>query len=507
MTTATIERRGRPKAVKMELPALGDLDSALAVKSFYHFVQQAWSHVEHDEFIDGWHIKALCEHLEAVSNGTIHRLLINEPPKHMKSLLCGVFWPAWDWLEHPERRFMFASYSHDLSLRDSVKARRLMATPWYKKLSAGGKPFTLREDQNTKTRYDNSRGGYRLSTSVGGLLTGEGGDFIVIDDPHNVIEGESETQRQAVLAWWDESVSTRLHDPKTGAYVLIMQRVHQNDLCGHILKGPQGKHWDHICLPARYEGEDRVVSSLGLCDPRTKEGELLWPMRFGETEVSVLEVALGLYGAAAQLQQRPAPRGGGIFKVGKIRRVKARWVANLRPEDVMARVRYWDTAGTLGGGCESAGVLVLKLKPGALREYGLNCEFVIAHVKAGHWDKASRQLETRRQAPLDGRRTEVWFEQQPGSSGLEAAQDEIRNLPGFRVKADRVTGSKETRAIPLSSQIDAGNVAIVEDAPWTQMTLDQLEHFPRGKFKDRVDGMTGAFAKASRGRTSFVGVA
>lgn len=260
----------------------------------------------------GWHIDAIAEHLEAVSAGQIRRIIINVPPRHMKSLSVAVAWPAWSWIKRPEQRFLFASYAQPLSTRDSVKCRRLLQSPWYQ--ANWGTKFSLTDDNNLKMRFDNSASGYRLATSVGGAVTGEGGDIIVIDDPHNAMEAESEAVRQSVLDWWDQAMSTRLNDARTGAYVIVMQRLHDRDLTGHILAKEQG--WDHLCLPARFEANHPTPtrSSLGWRDPRTKDGELLWPERLGEREVTNLEAALGPYGAAGQLQQRPARAGGNILK-------------------------------------------------------------------------------------------------------------------------------------------------------------------------------------------------
>ena len=259
-------------------------------------------------FVPGFHIDAIVEHLEAVSYGQIRNLIINVPPRHMKSLLVSVFWPAWEWTRWPERRWLYSSYAASLSIRDSVKCRRLIESPWYQ--SRWGHVFSLTSDQNAKMRFDNNRSGYRLSTSVGGSVTGEGGDRIVCDDPHKVDDVESDTSRKAALDWWDVAMSTRVNDPKTSAMVIVMQRCHQRDLSGHLLeKG----NFEHLCLPAEYEGPGRITS-IGYCDPRTELGELLWPERFGPKEIEELKINLGSYASAGQLQQRPSPAGGGIFK-------------------------------------------------------------------------------------------------------------------------------------------------------------------------------------------------
>jgi hypothetical protein len=238
-------------ALLLTKPCLRDeIDREMATRSLGEFVRQAWPIVEPSTpFVPGFHIDAIVEHLEAVTRGQIRNLLINVPPRHMKSLLVSVFWPAWEWIRWPERRWLFSSYAASLSIRDSLKCRRLIESPWYQ--ARWGDRFALTSDQNTKTRFDNSRSGYRIATSVGGTATGEGGDRIVCDDPHNVGEVASDSVRKGALEWWDVVMSTRVNDPKTSAMVIVMQRCHQRDLSGHLLeKG----NFEHLCLPAEYEG-------------------------------------------------------------------------------------------------------------------------------------------------------------------------------------------------------------------------------------------------------------
>jgi len=275
-------------------------------------------------FIRGRHIDAIIDHLEAVSYGHIRRLLINVPPRHMKSLLVSVFWPAWEWTRWPERRWLYSSYAANLSARDSLVCRRLVESPWYR--ARWGHIFVLTGDQNVKTRFENNRSAYRLSTSVGGSVTGEGGDRLVCDDPHKVDEVESDAVRKGTLDWWDSTMSTRVNDPKTTAMVVVAQRCHQQDLSGHLLE--QGG-WEHLCLPAEYEGPSRTTL-IGFTDWRKQPAELLWPERFGRKEIDDLTVSLGSYGAAGQLQQRPSPAGGGMIKREWFRYFQPRG-ANLPP--------------------------------------------------------------------------------------------------------------------------------------------------------------------------------
>jgi predicted phage terminase large subunit-like protein len=273
-------------------------------------IRRAWHVVQPGtKFTDGPHIDALCEHLTAVTRGQIRNLLINVPPRHMKSLAVGVFWPAWEWISAPQRRWLFASYASTLSERDSNHCRRLIQSQWYQ--SRWGSRFRLCDDQNAKHRFENDKSGSRIATSVGGWATGEGGDRVVVDDPHNVVDRESEAARLEALRWWDESMSTRLNDPKTGAKVIVMQRIHEKDLSGHVLE--QGGYV-HLCLPAEFETSRRCVTVIGWRDWRKAEGELLWPDRVGPKEIAEFRRTLGSSAYAGQFQQRPSPAGGARFR-------------------------------------------------------------------------------------------------------------------------------------------------------------------------------------------------
>lgn len=295
--------------------------------NLYLFLRQAWRCVDSAPFVDMWAIEAVAEHLQAVVDGEIRRLLINIPPRHAKSTLTSVCFPAWVWAQPfaaptsgPGVQFLCASYANPLALRDSVKCRRLIESPWYQSLWSDR--FTLNPDQNTKSRYGNDKGGERLITSVDAGVTGEGGDIIIIDDPNAANEAFSEATIAATIDWWEGTMSTRLNNIRTGAYIVIQQRLAENDLSGHILE-KESDDWTHLCLPMRFEPDRRVYTRLGSddngddilwTDPREEDGALLAPDRFSEEEVARLERRLGPYAAAGQLQQRPEPPGGGIIK-------------------------------------------------------------------------------------------------------------------------------------------------------------------------------------------------
>ena len=290
-------------------------DRRAASGSLYEFVRQAWPIVEPGiQFIASWHIEAICEHLEAISAGELRKLLINIPPRHSKSTIVSVMFPMWEWLAQPEQKYLCASYSGNLSIRDNLKARRLIQSPWYQE--RWGHMFTLAGDQNAKQRFENDKTGYRLATSVGGTATGEGGSRLILDDPHSAQEAQSDTMRETALEWFDVVWSTRLNDPKRDAMITIMQRLHERDISGHIIDDIGG--WEHLMIPAEWDGKRRKTT-LGTYDPRTKVGELICPERFGPREITELKQLLGVYGTAGQLQQDPQPAQGGILKTKHIR--------------------------------------------------------------------------------------------------------------------------------------------------------------------------------------------
>jgi predicted phage terminase large subunit-like protein len=437
--------------------------------------------------VDTWHIGALCEHLQAVTAGQIQKLLINIPPGMGKSLLTCVFWPAWEWANEPTVRWLFASYDQRLSSRDSVRCRALIGRPWYG--ARCQRKFRLTGDQNQKTYYETDQGGYRLATSIGGHGSGEHPDRIVCDDPHNVQQAQSPVERQGVLDWWDLTISTR-GVSRQARRVIIMQRLHQEDLSGHVLS--QGG-WVHLCLPMRYERERMQVTPLGWTDPRSKEGALLCPEQFDEASVAGLEKSLGAYGSAGQLQQRPAPREGGMFKESYFnQRVKA---APFQAK----RVRYWDRAATQDGGCYTAGTLLARSPEG---------NWYVENVVHGQWEPDTRDeyilATARRDRNRYGPNHEpvIWIEHEPLSSGVDAYKHTARKLAGFPVWPDRPTGAKEVRAEPWASQCAAKNVYLVEDGTW-DIPGWISEHclFPKGKLKDRVDSASGAFAKLVNARS------
>lgn len=253
-----------------------------------------------------------CEHLEAVSAGDITRLLINVPPGSMKSLLTNVFWPAWEWGPRnlPSLRYLSFSYSASLTYRDNTRFRQVILGDKYREF--WGNHFAQSKENFSTKKLGNTETGWKIASSVGGTGTGERGDRVIVDDPHNVKDAESQAVRESTIQWFTEVLPTRLNDPDSSAIVIIMQRVHEEDVSGLILS--RDLDYEHLMIPMRYDPDRHCSTSIGWTDPRSVDRELMWPDRMSPKTLDELENILGPYAAAGQLQQAPTPRGGGILR-------------------------------------------------------------------------------------------------------------------------------------------------------------------------------------------------
>lgn len=461
-------------------------------RSLYEFTRDGWHVLEPgNPFIDNWHIHAMDEHLEAVARGEIRNLIILVPPRFQKSLSAAVFFPVWVWAEiNPAFRWIFGSYSQEFAFRDSVKCRDLICSPWFQ--SNYGDRFSLKGDQNQKSKFENDKTGYRIATSVGGGGTGEGADCIVADDAHKVGEAESPVKRAEVLRWWNETMATRGNDPKTVRKIIVMQRVHQNDLAGDQIDRNLG--YEVLRLPMKYEIEEKKRATIiGFTDPRTQEGELLWPERFPLQEVNELERSLGPYATAGQFQQRPAPREGGMFK-----RSWFEIIEHLPPVNIRW-VRYWDKAFTEGGGAYTAGGLQGICNKEIIEAEKKHIEkmFYLADIVRGQWDPGTRNeiiLQTAIRDRAKYGNVLIVIEQEPGPMGKDANRVLIAKLAGFSVQSDIAREDKTLRAEPLAAQTSIGNFKLLR-GEWNESFLDEITMFPFGKYKDQVDMASGGFNK------------
>lgn len=454
--------------------ALLTIRAELCRRELYEFVKRAWHIVETTPYIDCKHIRVLCEHYQAVYDGRISNLLINIPPGCTKSLVSNVFFPAWAWANNPSLRFFHATYDARLSTRDSVKCRTLLESRWYQETFYGVVEFARGENQ--KTYYVNTAGGYRMATSVGGHGTGEHPHFIIADDPNNVKKAESRNERQAVEDWWTQTMSTR-GASLDSRRVIVQQRLHEQDLTGVCL---QLGGYDHLCLRMRFEGKQRATS-IGWQDWREKDGELLCPQLYSLRKIEEIESILGPYGTAGQLQQRPVPRTGGMFKVDQFT------IVDAVPSDGIKWVRSWDTAANNTDGNYTAGVLI-----GKHLESG---KYYIADVQHDRLQSDDRMRMQRQTAELDsmtyGNVAQIQ-QQEPGSGGKDQSVAFVRLMAGFNAKCFRETGPKEVRADAYSAQVNAGNVLLLR-AAWNKAYIDEHRVAPNGDNDDQWDAAASGF--------------
>lgn len=459
-----------------------DLERNLYKNDFLAFVKAAWPIIEgKTEFVETWHIRVLCKLLHDIywQKEKATRWVVNVPPGTMKSLLILVMWPAWIWTMKPTRRFLCGSYGQTLSLRDNLRMRDLVTSTWYQELW----PMALVEDQNTKTRFNNEEGGWRIATSTGGPGVGEHPDYILIDDPISPRQAESSVEREAAQRWLDRTLSTRGLTRRV-TMVLVMQRLHEEDPSGYLLK--QGD-CEGVCFPMEFDPKRADKR-----DQRTQADELLAPDLISRDKIERLKVILGPYGVAGQLQQTPAPEGGGLFQRNWFKLVS---VLPTR----MVFVRGWDTASTEGGGDWTVGVKLgeeLELRPDkngrtSWQRSGRIYVCDVVRVQLGPAEVDDLMAQT---AQLDGRDCEQVEEQEGGSAGKSVIAARAKRMRGYVYSGAHLTGDKVTRAKPFRSQAQAGNVYVLE-AGWTNVYLNELANFPTGKHDDQVDGSSASYNK------------
>lgn len=502
------ERKGHMTTSRMfhtnsVIEMVAQLDRELAEGSLMEYASLMWEVLEPGRVMKtGWAVQAICEHLEAITRGEIQKVLINVPPGMMKSMLVNVFWPSWEWgpLNRPSLRYISASYSQDLTIRDNRRARQLIESDRYK-YHWGGR-FAISADQDAKVRYDNDKTGFRIATSVGGLSTGERGDRFIIDDPHNVKTAESEKKLDEVAQWLTEVVPSRVNDLNDSAFVIIMQRVHERDAAGVIIGAADDLGYVHLELPMEFEPDRRCstavksVTNNGITDtfqdPRSEDGELLFPERFDERGVVGLKKQLSVWGGdyaiAGQLQQRPAPRGGGMFK-------EAATGEPIELSDVPPggeEVRAWDIAGS-----------ERKKSPytASVRLRKVRDMFYVMHVsrERKEIEAAENHIIETAQADYDNRGDILHsLPQDPGSAGksqkMHMGGSFSKNVPGLRFKITPETGSKEDRAVGVASQWNNGNIKLVKGS-WNKAFINELKTFPRGAYKDQMDALSRAYSE------------
>jgi predicted phage terminase large subunit-like protein len=492
-------------ALCAQAPTLADIECAqIRRKGFAEFVRRAWHLVEPASPLRwNWHLDVLCRALERVARRETRDLAINIPPGMSKSLLVDVLFPAWVWtlppdhapglpsmLFGPGHRFITASYAEDVVLRDARKMRTLVQSDWYRARWPGVEIPSDASASKAVSMFYTTRGGMRFSTTVRGSVTGQHCDTMVVDDPIDPMgaAAASGVELEAVLTWWNETMQTRFRDHATSARIVVMQRVHERDLSAEMIRTGA----EVVCLPMRFESAHPHRCAE---DMRTVEGELLCPDRFPGGVVARLEVALGPYGTASQLQQRPSPAGGGVFRKEWMQRY---WT------DLPAGGTFtqsWDMAfGATVGASDTCGQVWYQLgadfylvdQDSQVRDFPSTLDAVRAMT--ARWPKAHKKLVEKK------------------ANGAGVIDMLKREIPGF--EPIEPEGGKVVRANAVAAFFASGNVffphperATYPDgrrgAPWMRGGVadlsrpaaeGSLEHvftsFPNGSKKDPVDSAT-----------------
>lgn len=448
------------------MPSMAAIERELARRSFAEFIKQAWKYVEPSvDLLWNWHIDAIANHLQAVAEGKIKRLIINIPFRCSKSTLCSTLFPAWCWVNNPGKKMITTSYDEALALRDAWAMRALVNTDWYKSLF--DKPFQLSEDQAQKRYFANNSGGHRLARGITSGATGHTAELLIADDPMNAKKVTSETERQTAIDSFQNQFMTRLSPPGQGAVVIVMQRLHHQDLSGIYM---EDEGWDKLIIPMVWEGTQRSKTKLGWQDPRTEEGELMFPSYFTQEAIDSYKIN-GSQFIASQLQQHPVAAEGSI--------IKHEWI---REYDELPNVkRYswsWDTAfktgdkndysvGTLWAECEDGYYLVDMIRK------------KLEYTALKHIISSAYQSQPSAEVIIEDK-----------GSGMSLMQDLRRfsNMPIIAVSPGKdMPGPKAERLQIVAGLFEAGKVFVPKAASWKLTWVRELTEFGFQPHDDVVD--------------------
>jgi len=429
--------------------------------------------------LHNWHQAKICDALERVLIGKTKRLIINIPPRSGKTEFAVVNFMAWAMGIFPDSEFIHASYSKRLAAGNAFAVREIIQSdPAYRQIFPW---VTLRADSAAKDEFRTKSGGIVYATGSGGTITGVGagkmrenfGGAIIIDDPAKPGEATSEVQRQNVIDWFQMTMESRRNSPDT-PIIVIMQRLHEEDLTGFLLDGGNGEEWDHVVIPAMDD-----------------DGKSFWPAQF-PTEMLERQEAASRYVFAGQYMQNPVPRGGGMFQRDWFEIIPA-------APSGCTWVRAWDFAASEGTDSDwTAGCLMGRAPDG---------RFVIADMARIRGTPAKVERLLVNTASQDGRHVKGSIPQDPGQAGKSQVAYMIKQLSGFNYRSSPETGDKQTRAEPMAAQAEVGNVLLVK-GEWTKTFIDEICAFPVAKHDDQVDAASRAFneliKKPREGRTAHV---
>lgn len=451
-------------------------------QDFSAFIERAFRHLNPTTpYLETWHLELLAAKLEACRLGSITRLILCVPPRSLKSHCASVALPAW-WLGHdPTAQLLCVSYAQELADKHARDCRSVMTSPWYDALF----PRTrLSRQKQAIEEFMTTRQGVRLATSVGGVLTGRGADVLIIDDPLKPDEALSDLQRRKVNEWYSHTLYSRLNRKAEGCIILIMQRLHEDDLVGHVLKH---EPWELVSLPAIAESDERHVyeTPYGRMQHRRRTGEALHPERESLETLTHVKQTLGSYHFAGQYQQTPAPLEGGL--------VKRDWFRSYRAADPPLRfeqvVQSWDTAN----------------KASELAHYSVCTTWGLVNRQRYLLDVWRQQVnypELKRAVMALARQwhaTVILIEDR--ASGTPLLQ-ELRAEGLYAVTAIQPVGDKVMRLHAQTAVIEQGRVWLPHDAPWLEPLLHELTTFPKSAYDDQVDSVAQALAWMTQGEVT-----
>lgn len=457
-----------------------EIERVLCEKSFIEFVKKAWEIVDHEPFMPAWHVECICAHMEAFRRHDFNIGVINIPPGHAKSLLISVLFPAWVWATEPHIRFLTGSYNMELAIRDTLKSRRLIESPWYQK--HWGNVFQLTGDQNTKGNYVNDRFGYRIAFASTGGTTGHRGDFILLDDAMSVKQSESQVEREGINTFLGQTLFNRQNIVKETGIMGIGQRLHPNDYHKVLLSFP---NCFHLVLQEEFQPEN-AFSSPYYKDPRTKQDEPLWDIpKFSPNGLKLFKIALGKSGYSAQYQQRPLIQEGSILKRTDWSFYDKKSIAGQPGRIILA----WDCAAKEKERNDYTVCLVTKK---------IGHKFYILHLfrQKIQFPELKRQFiklaeEYKPQVIyIEDASNGTPLIQEMKQTRFKTKINPIRIENNVKIDPGKTGGrDKEARVNPITPVIEAGWVFIPDDAEWKETFLDECAAFPLGDHDDIVDAV------------------
>jgi predicted phage terminase large subunit-like protein len=469
----------------------------LATDSYYEFVKQAFAVLEPEtKYVDNWHVEYLCNTIQSMVERVgrhepkKRNIIINIPPRAMKSVITTICIVPWAWIHFPHLKFIASSYSAALSLEHSSKARRIIESPWYKR--HWGDRYQLQGDENQKSNYENTKMGRRTAVSTGGTVIGKGADIIIMDDPQDPKGARSEIDRQKTIEFFDNTLSTRLNDTVSGSFLLVQQRLHEKDLTGYLLsKDGEGEaKWQHICLPAEL---DTNIKPARLTE-FYKDG-LMFPVRFHPDFLADQRTRLGSRQYAGQYSQRPAKLGGNI--------IKGAWFRRFRHTDLPANFVvnfYSDTAYTEKSENDPSGIM-------AFTQINGNTYILGSSVFYKEFPEFIKHAQAYTEALGRSKQSRIWIE--PKASGKSIVQV-LKRIPGLNViEATPPVGSKIERVNSITAQIEGGKVFIPFDddmkygGAWIEAFVAECEAFPSVKHDEQVDELAGILGDGIGRRGAF----